>query len=243
VRKVLAHVDALVLVDDGSEPGVARALDAVAADAGVELVRLPARSGKGSAVRAGVDHARTRHADAVLVIDADGQHPPRAIPSFLAAASGAELVIGDRFGDLERMPAHRRAANRATRRLFQLMTGREVRDTQNGMRLIRGRALATMPTGGYEAETTHLRRALRDGLPVAWVPIPAIYGKERSSFRAGRDSLRVLWALVRPLELPTLQQLRAQFPASLLRARRSGSGRRDRRATALRPLPSRAAAA
>jgi membrane-associated phospholipid phosphatase len=240
VRQVLEHVDALVLVDDGSEPHVAHALDTIA---GVDLVRLNARGGKGSAVRAGVDHARAHGFDAVLVIDADGQHPAHAIPFFVAAARNAELVIGDRFGDLARMPAQRRIANRATRGLFQLVTGREVRDTQNGMRLIRGRALATMPAGGYEAETTHLRRTLRDGLAVAWVPIPAIYGEERSSFRAGRDSLRVLWALVRPLGLPTLRQLRERLPAPPLQARRSGSGRRDTRARALRPLPSQAAAA
>ena len=69
-----------------------------------------------------------------------------------------------------------------------------MRDTQNGMRLLRGRALATFPAGGYEAETIHLRRVLRDGVPVAWVPIPAIYAEEQSSFRAGRDSAKVLWA-------------------------------------------------
>jgi glycosyltransferase involved in cell wall biosynthesis len=240
VRAVLEHVDALVLVDDGSEPGVARELETLAAETGIDLVRMTERRGKGSAVRTGVDRAG---AAAVLVIDADGQHPAHAIPAFVDAAREAELVIGDRFGDLERMPAHRRAANRATRRLFHLMTGREVRDTQNGMRLIRGRALATLPTGGYEAETTHLRRVLRDGLAVSWVPIPAIYGEERSSFRAGRDSLRVLWALVRPLELPTLRRLRERFPMPLPRPRRSDSGRPDTPATVLRPLPSPVAAA
>jgi glycosyltransferase involved in cell wall biosynthesis len=191
LRRALEHVEALVLVDDGSEPSVAHALDEVAADAGVDLVRLPARSGKGSAVRAGVDHARTSHADAVLVIDADGQHPAHAIPYFLAAAHGAELVIGYRFGDLALMPAHRRAANRATRGLFQLVTGREVRDTQNGMRLIRGRALATMPTGGYEAEATHLRRALRDGLRSPGCLSRRSTG--RSGARSERDETRCAW--------------------------------------------------
>jgi membrane-associated phospholipid phosphatase len=243
VAAVLEHVDGLVLVDDGSEPGVARALDTVAADTGVDLVRLPARGGKGSAVRAGVDHALARpgSADAVLVIDADGQHPAHVIPSFIAAAGEAELVIGDRFGDLARMPAHRRAANRTTRRLFQLVTGREVGDSQNGLRLIRGRALETLPAGGYEAETRHLRRALRDGVTVAWVPIPAIYGEERSSFRPGRDSARVLWALVRPLEPPTPQPRPERRPTGSRRRRPSESGRRDIRARVPRARRARAA--
>jgi MFS family permease len=200
VEATLEHVDRLVLVDDGSDPEIARALDAVAAGnrRRVELVRLPLRAGKGSAIRAGVEHAR-EDAAAVVMIDADGQHPPSAIPALVAAGRDAELVVGDRFDDIGSMPYHRRLANRTTRRLFQLFTGREVRDTQSGMRLLRGRAIDLLPDGGYEAETRHLREVLDARLPVAWVPIPAIYKNGGSSFRAGRDSLRVLWAIVQPL--------------------------------------------
>jgi membrane-associated phospholipid phosphatase/predicted MFS family arabinose efflux permease len=197
VDETLAAVDRLVIVDDGSDADVARALDAFGESERVEVIRLPRRGGKGSAVRAGVERVRA-DTDAVIVIDADAQHPASAIPAFLAAAEDAELVIGDRFADLRAMPTHRRTANRAIRRLFQLRTGLEVRDTQNGMRLIRGRALDLLPGGGFEAETQHLRRALRAEIAVAWVPIPAIYGAGRSSFRTGRDSLRVLWAAVQP---------------------------------------------
>jgi membrane-associated phospholipid phosphatase len=241
LERVREHVSRVVLVDDGSDEHVARRLDALAAEFELELVRLPERSGKGSAVRAGADQARG--ADAVLVIDADGQHPAEAIPAFIAAARDAELVIGDRFANLQQMPLQRRLANRATRRAFQLVTGREVRDTQNGMRLLRGRALETLPAGGYEAETAHLRRVLREGRTVAWVAIPAIYGTERSSFRAGRDGARVLWALVRPLERRALPQLRPQLPARLRPARPARSARPGTRATGLRPQPVPAAAA
>jgi dolichol-phosphate mannosyltransferase len=240
VADVLEHADSLVLVDDGSPASVARELDTIAEEFGADLVRLTTRSGKGSAVRAGIERAGA--ADALLVIDADGQHPPQAIPAFIAAAREAELVIGDRFDDLGRMPPDRRLANRTMRRLFQLMTGREVRDTQNGMRLLRGRALESLPSGGYEAETEHLRRVLRDGLAVAWVPIPAIYGEERSSFRAGRDSLRILWALVRPLgqatPTPAPTRRRERFP--LPRPWRSAS--RGTPSTAPPEQPARAAA-
>jgi membrane-associated phospholipid phosphatase len=241
VREVLEHVDELVLVDDGSRPDVAEQLDALAEEFGAELVRQPAQSGKGSAVRAGIE--RAVGAAAVLVIDADGQHPPQAIPAFIRAAGDAELVIGDRFDDLAKMPLPRRIANRATRRLFELATGREVRDTQNGMRLLRGRALDLLPSGGYEAETLHLRRVLREGVPVAWVPIPAIYGDERSSFRPGLDSARVLWALVRPLERATPTPARGARRARFQQGRPWRSALRGRRATAPRQLPARAAAA
>ena len=211
------------------EPAVARELDALSAVTGAELVRLPRQSGKGSAVRAGIEHLEGRTA-AVLVIDADGQHPAEAIPGFLAAGREAELVIGDRFGDLAAMPRHRRAANRFTRLLFQLVTGRRVRDTQNGMRLLRGPALASFPAGRYEAETKHLKWVLRDGLSVAWVPMPAIYGSESSSFRSGRDSARVLWALVAPSARPDRSRGRSPLPAGSRRARPLRSALRGTRA-------------
>jgi MFS family permease len=229
VEGVLAQVAGLVLVDDGSSAPVARELDALAAVKGAELVRLPRQTGKGAAVRAGIDHLAGR-ADAVLVIDADGQHPADAIPAFVAAAHDAELVIGDRFGDLDAMPRHRRAANRFTRLLFQLVTGRRVRDTQNGMRLLRGPALASFPAGRYEAETKHLKWVLRDGLSVAWVPMPAIYGSESSSFRSGRDSARVLWALLAPSARPDRSTGRSPRPAGSRPARPLRSALRGTRA-------------
>ena len=137
--------------------------------------------------------------DAVLVVDGDGQHPPSAIPAFLRAGEAAELVVGDRFGDLRAMPLARRAANLAAAAGMAAAVRRRVRDTQCGMRLLRGRALDELPPppGGFESETLHLKRCLRAGVRVAWVPIPAIYDGQASAYRPLRDSARIARALVR----------------------------------------------
>ena len=200
VEEIRRHVGALLLVDDGCPPARAREVELLGAETGADVLRLPTNTGKGSAIAAGLRHLLSRRPapEAVLVLDADGQHPPSAIPAFLAAAAGAELVIGDRFGDLRAMPWQRRLMNRLAARLLALVTRRAVRDSQCGMRLLRGRALAEIafPRGRYEAETRHLKRCLRSGVRVAWVPIPAVYDGQRSSFRAVRDTLRVLAALL-----------------------------------------------
>jgi hypothetical protein len=67
------------------------------------------------------------------------------------------------------------------------------------MRLLTRRALLEVPFpgGGYEAETLHLKRCLLAGVPVAWVPIPAVYEGRPSSYRRVADSLGVLRALAR----------------------------------------------
>jgi glycosyltransferase involved in cell wall biosynthesis len=227
VEKLLGQIGGLTIVDDGSNPRVADELQRIAADVRADLVRHAERGGKGAALRTGIAAAlaRTPRPDALLLIDADGQHPPAAVPDFLAAGSTAELVIGDRFADLAAMPLQRRFANLISRRVLELATGRSVRDTQSGMRLLRGRALDLPLAGdGYEAESRQLKAALVEGLDVAWVPIPAIYAGERSSFRPIRDSARVLAALLRPVDRhqpSSAPSQPASSPASVSLASRS----------------------
>jgi membrane-associated phospholipid phosphatase len=234
VAEVLRNVGGLTIVDDGSDRQTAAALDRLAADLGAELVRMPERRGKGAALREGIAVAQARDTPpgAVLLIDADGQHPPSAIPALLDAASTAELAIGDRFGDLGPMPRKRRFANRASRRLLELSTGRRVGDTQSGLRVLRGRALALPIQGdGYEAESRHLKAALVRGIDVAWVPIPAIYGDEKSEFRSIRDSARVVAALVGPAGGNAPLRGQSRRPRGFRRARQTRSELPDTPAT------------
>jgi len=194
-------VGSVLIVDDGIPEPVRYPAGGHSEIADVSIVGLPANAGKGHAVALGVRTALARHPapKAVVIIDADGQHPPEAIPRFLAAGEHAELVVGHRLSDLATMPRVRRLSNRLSSRILQAVTGRRVHDSQCGMRLLRGRALHEIPFtgGGYEAETNHLKRCLRAGVSVGWVPIPAIYNGSPSSFRPVRDTLRVLNALLR----------------------------------------------
>jgi membrane-associated phospholipid phosphatase/predicted MFS family arabinose efflux permease len=244
IRELLRHVGGVTIVDDGSARSAALELDRIAAEFGAELVRLPARRGKGAALREGVAAALAHDPppEAVLLIDADGQHPPGAIPALLEAGSAAELVIGDRFDDFGAMPFERRLANQASRMLLELTTGRRVRDTQSGMRLLRGRALALPISGdGYEAESRHLKALLVRNVDVAWVAIPAIYGDERSEYRPIRDSARVLGALLGPVGRAEPTPPRSRRPGRFRRARPTRSEPRDTHVTGQPSLQGRAA--
>jgi membrane-associated phospholipid phosphatase/Na+/melibiose symporter-like transporter len=240
VLEVRRHAGRLLIVDDGSPEAVATELEVLARDTGSELLRLPRNSGKGTAVRAGLEHllASPDAPDAVLLIDADGQHPPAAIPALLSAARDADLVIGDRFGDLSSMPAPRRVMNRLSSGVLSLATGRAVRDSQSGMRVLRGQALhdARYPDGRYEAETRHLKALLTSGAQVTWVPIPAIYGSETSSFRPLADSYRIARAMLGGGGSPTPRPARARLRVPLPQGRPASSGLPDKPARA-RPAP------
>ena len=197
-----ARVPRVLVVDDGMPAPAASELDGLAVAQGVRVLHLPRRAGKGSAIAAGIRFARAGGLArrGLVVMDGDGQHPPEAVPSFLAAAAHGDLVVGNRFGAPEDgdMPVVRRVSNRTASAVLSLATGASVPDSQCGMRLLHGRALDEIefPEGGMESETLHLRRCLRAGVRVMWVPIPAVYRGTPSSFRKIRDSIAVMRAAV-----------------------------------------------
>jgi predicted MFS family arabinose efflux permease len=195
----LRHAELVVLVDDGNTAEIAGGLEDIARHDRVRLVRMEVNRGKGTAVAAGVELALASAADAVIVLDADGQHPPELIPRFLAAAEHREVMIGDRPRG-EVMPMRRRLANAVSTWALSLVVRRRLRDSQNGMRLFRASALRDVPPppGRYEAETRHLKALIRGGREIAWVPMPAVYAGEESSFRAVADTLRVVRAVLAP---------------------------------------------
>lgn len=79
-----AHVASweIICVDDGSRDGTLAALRALhAQDSRINAISFSRNFGKEVAIAAGLDHA---NGDAVVIMDADLQHPPEVIPAFLA---------------------------------------------------------------------------------------------------------------------------------------------------------------
>jgi glycosyltransferase involved in cell wall biosynthesis len=194
---VLHYFDsgAVFVIDDGSRDRTAE----IARDAGVRLVQHPQNRGKGAALQTGFDAARRGGYTHVLTIDADGQHPPDCIPSFLAARDCGDIVIGSRLHDPVGMPRERLFSNRATAAILSALANQEILDGQSGYRLhaldaIEGLALASR---GYMLESEILVRASRAGARIAHVPIPCIYGDQKSGIHPVHDTLRFLWLVVR----------------------------------------------
>ena len=85
----------VVYVDDGSRDTTWQVLQSLAVqDPRVELLRLSRNFGKELALTAGLDRA---DADAVVVLDADGQDPPELIPALVEKwRQGFDVVYGTR---------------------------------------------------------------------------------------------------------------------------------------------------
>lgn len=185
-----------IVVDDGSGDGTA----GEARKRGVRVLTHPRNRGKGAAHRTAFREALSLGYDAVLTLDADGQHDPGEIPGFLKAwvEGRGDILLGSRWKTMARMPLVRRFTNRTTSVVVSLLAGQRVEDSQSGYRLISAAVLRKVPlrTTRYQTESELLIRSGQAGFRIAPIPIPARYAGEKSYIDPLRDTLRfVLVAL------------------------------------------------
>ena len=187
---------AVVVVDDGSDDETACA----AAAGGALVVRHPANRGKGRALASGLGAALAIGAPAVVTMDADGQHPPEAIPVLVRVLEEGswDLVVGSRARGAG-MPAGRQASNWLSSALVSRAVGFRVPDSQSGFRAMRRDvAAAVRPRGErYEFETEFLIVAARLGFQVGSVAVPTVYDGTPSHFRYGADTLAIASVFLR----------------------------------------------
>jgi glycosyltransferase involved in cell wall biosynthesis len=178
IHGALEHLPVLV-VDDGSSDDTAAAADAE----GALVLRQDPNQGKGVALRAGFKYALQAGYQAVLTLDADGQHDPSEISAFLEkyASTQADLIIGAR--DFSQIPPLRRLANSLGRITFSWAVGQDIPDNQSGYRLISRRLMQELLDSqerGFEFEVEMLKVCIQRGYRLEWVPIRTIYADESS---------------------------------------------------------------
>jgi glycosyltransferase involved in cell wall biosynthesis len=198
VRRTLAQTDKVVLVDDGSVDETATH----AREAGAEVLSHEKNRGKGAALKTAFDYLGRRGFDAVVTLDADGQHLPEEIPRLERAwRDGADLVMGTRDHLFAEMVWLRRASNTLSSRLISIAAGTRLVDIQTGFRIYARELLdATgFPESRFEAESAVVVRAARRGFRIATVPVDLGYadGRSTSHYRPVIDSLRIAEAVIR----------------------------------------------
>ena len=85
----------LIIVDDDSRDGTEEAVEALRDRYAVRLIVRRGERGLSSAVLAGFREAEH---DLLVVMDADLQHPPEAVPALLDRLPQSDFVIGTRYG-------------------------------------------------------------------------------------------------------------------------------------------------
>ena len=193
-RRTRTIVPELLVIDDGSRDDTA----GEARRAGAEVVSHAENRGKGAALRHAFDILFGRGADAVVTLDADGQHLPEEIPKLLRHEQ-ADLVIGGREHLFAAMGAVRRASNRLSSAAISAVAGAHFGDVQSGFRLYRKALVATtgFPENRFDAESAVVVRAVRRGLSVISVPVRLGFadGRVTSHYRPLVDSVRIARAV------------------------------------------------
>jgi glycosyltransferase involved in cell wall biosynthesis len=185
-----AHLPVLV-VDDGSRDDTSTVAEA----AGATVVRHPQNQGKGVALTTGFEWALAQGYEAVLTLDADGQHDPADIPKFVAAyeAGAGDLIVGRR--DFGEMPFPRSFANPIGSWMLSRALGTRIYDNQSGYRLHTRRLLENLDltASGFELEVEVIIQAICQGMRIGWVNIRTIYGIGKASyFHPVKDTIRFL---------------------------------------------------
>ncbi len=197
-QRALALLPTVLVIDDGSDDDTA----GEARRAGAEVISQPQNRGKGDALELAFETLFARGFEAVITVDADGQHLPEEIPVLTrAAVDGVDLVLGTRSHLFEQMSRLRRFSNRLSSRVISLVAGASVGDVQTGFRLYTRRLIAAtgFPEARFEAESAVVIRAARQGLRIVSVPVRLGFadGRTTSHFRPLADSLRIAGAVAR----------------------------------------------
>ena len=123
----------VIYVNDGSRDDTLAKLTRLAKSKSVKVVNLSRNFGKELATTAGIFQAI---GDAVIILDADGQHPPTLIKDFLKKwKAGAQVVVGVRKAN-EKEGFIKRYGSKMFYRLFNGASGAQIVPRSTDYRLI-----------------------------------------------------------------------------------------------------------
>lgn len=207
VKESLPGMDVLV-VDDGSLDHTAE----LARAAGANVARLAVNLGVGGAMRTGFRYAVARGYDAVVQIDADGQHDPEEVGALLQLLDeGADIAIGSRFAGkgAYRAVGPRKCAMVVLSLVFSKLAGNKLSDVTSGFKAMGPRAIrlfASHYPAEYLGDTVEaLVMAIRAKLTIRETPVlmrerasgTPSHSPVKSAVYLGRAGLALLLALVR----------------------------------------------
>jgi glycosyltransferase involved in cell wall biosynthesis len=200
VVRAMKYVDKVVVADDGSTDDTAT----IAEHLGALVVRHDGNMGYGAAIRSCFSFARDLNSDALVILDADGQHNADDIPKMLAPiqAGEADIVVGSRFAgaDTSEVPSYRRAGLRVINEATNRIAKQKISDTQSGFRAYSREAIQQirMYEQGMGVTSEIQIRGGDAGLTVLEVPVEIAYkGLKTSSQNAVSHALEILSAVLR----------------------------------------------
>jgi len=150
----------------------------------------------------------------VLIVDADGQHPPGDAMRLVAQLHDYDLVVGARSADSQASVA-RRVGNAVLNGIASYLTERPIPDLTSGFRAARREQLMEfvhLLPNGFSTPTTTTLAFIKAGYSVRFEPVEARPRQGRSKIRLGSDGVGFLLILLKVITI--FSPLRIFLPIS-----------------------------
>ena len=171
VKRTKEFVDHVIVVSDGSTDNTN--LNAIIAGAKCPLHTC--NTGKGYALRKGIEYSKRYNPKFIILMDSDGQHLPEEIPKLLMNLKKhkKDFVIGSRFQGILKTSLINRFGNTFLNIISFIMTGRWFSDIESGFRVFVSEKLyqLNLETEDYTIDSELLLKSLHKGFRIAEVPI------------------------------------------------------------------------
>jgi glycosyltransferase involved in cell wall biosynthesis len=164
------------------------------------VIRHPYNKGNGAAVKTGLRHATGA---LVLILDADGQHPPADALRLVHQLGEYDLVVGARSGSTQ-ASFIRRAGNSILNAIAGYLAARPIPDLTSGFRAARRECLLEflhLLPNGFSTPTTTTMAFLKAGYSVRFEPIAAARRQGVSKIRLGSDGVGFFLILLKVITI------------------------------------------
>ena len=217
-KEVAKTAGTLVVVNDGSRAEYDEVFEKIARLENVKYITYGENHGKGYALKRAFGYCTESFGEdhVIVTADCDGQH---AISDIWRVAEASfehpgALVLGSRDFSLPNIPKKSKVGNTNIRRIFKLLYGLDLTDTQTGLRGFSvGLAKSFLAVRGdrFEYEMEMLIYTKKHDVPVLEITIETIYPEDPEDhvthFKAVRDSLRIVGVVIKNLNLYILSSI------------------------------------
>lgn len=213
----LEHV---IVVDDGSRDATA----SIALAAGVRVIRHPINLGVGASMGTAFKFAARHSYEAMVQLDADGQHRPEFLSELLKHVGETDIIVGSRFaaGGNFRSTWARRNVQRVIAWVVSAYTRTRLTDVTSGFRVSGPRAIALFsehyPVEFLGDTVESIILASRQGLTVREVPVVM---NERAGGLPSQSIFRATLYTGRILLILALAAVRSAPPSIAAMAKRA----------------------